>query len=208
MAEISRAAQSDDDWAAAPAPEPVARTERPGDPTRVINALSRIQEDIQRLSRFSPGAARILLDGLRGQEVAGLVAVIQDMRRDLAATEAYLAREVGRDDMAPREGTLPDGRLFSVKKGQDRKAWDHDAWKAAVREAVLSQVGLRFAVDPNTGEQVDLQQVANMVQNVHGSTAPKVTEMKRLNVDPGDYCETVPGPWAVKISAPGAKDDE
>lgn len=206
MSEITRAAQSDDDWASAPAPEPVARTERPGDPTRVVNALARIQEDVKRLSRFSPGAARILLDDLRGADVAGIVAVIQDIRRDLGVTEAYLAREVGRDDMAPRDGILPDGRLFSVKRGADRKAWSHDEWQRDVRIQVMS--GVRSVVDVDTGEPVELGELLAAVQQAHGAGAPRVAALKRLGLDPDAYCETVPGSWSVKISAPGVKDDD
>lgn len=208
MAEVTRAAQSDDDWASTPA----SAQEDTYDPARgamawvsAVFAAGDLNEACRKLERQTPEGARCQIEGGMAHNVVALVAMLQDIRRSLAETEAYLAREIGRDEMAPREGVLPDGRRFVVKRGADRKAWSHDDWKRDVRQQIMS--GVRAVVDVDTGEPVELGDLLAAVQDVSSSAPPKVTALKRLGLDPDSYCETYPGPFSVQVSAPG-KDDE
>lgn len=211
MAEITRAVQSDDDWASTPAPE--ARDT--SDPERglacwgdSVQAVAETLVAANLLARVIPDGARSQIEGGMAHNAVALVALLQDIRRSLAETEAYLAREIGRDEMAPRTGVLPDGRQFKVQRGADRKAWSHDDWKRDVREKVAERHEVKswILADPETGESVNLAGMLEDVQGVFSSAAPKVTALKRLGLDPGDYCETYPGPFSVQVSAPGSDD--
>lgn len=200
MSEVQRLAHADDDWATAPVPVAGPRaTGKPGDPARAVNALARVNAEIDRLERYTAGAVAVLLDGLDAPTAVGLVAAIQDVRRRLADIEAYAARQIGRDEFALADGILPDGRTYAVLKGKDRRAWDHDGWKRDARRQVLSGVSPDL-VDPSTGETVAVEPLLEAIQGIGSSAPPKVTALKALGLDPDEYAETVPGPWGVKIS--------
>lgn len=110
-----------------------------------------------------------------------------------------------------REGELPDGRPFVLRRTADRKAWDHDRWKHDVRQVLVDMYQPRpegsaapsAMVNADTGEEFDLarllQEVIQAAQIVHGATAPKSTTLKALGLDPGDYCETVRGNWTLDL---------
>ena len=153
-------------------------------------------------------------DDLEYGVLAETVAWLQDVRRDLATAEAYVARQLGRMIGCPDVIDLADGRRAEVLKGKDRKAWKHADWQRDVRVAVVSDLPVVAVVDPSTGEfQVDttgkviLDAIAK-AQAVHGSAAPKVTALKPLGLAADDYCETFPGPYAVRISAPATTTTE
>lgn len=149
-------------------------------------------------------------DDLEYGVLAETVAWLQDVRRDLATAEAYVARQLGRMIGCPDVIDLSDGRRAEVLKGKDRKAWKHADWQRDVRVAVLSQANVSDAglVDAQTGETVDPSALLAAVQAVHGSAAPKVTALKPLGLAADDYCETFPGPYAVRISAPASTTTE
>lgn len=148
-------------------------------------------------------------DDLEYGVLAETVAWLQDMRRDLATAEAYVARQLGRMIGCPDVIELPDGRRAEVLKGKDRKAWKHEDWQHDVRTEVLVRFSEQHPdglLDPATGETHDvITLVAPLIrqaQAVHGSAAPKVTALKPLGLAADDYCESVPGPYSVRISAP------
>jgi hypothetical protein len=206
VAEIQRASQSDPDWAAAPPPErtePALRPGRPGDPLRALNALDRMAVEAKRLNRYAGGAVDVWLKGLRAADAVAAIVLIQDLRRALAETEAALSRQVGRDEMAPTEGVLADGRQFSVMKGAERKAWRHDQWQTDVRREILSGIHLESVLDAETGEPIDLVGLLAAAQRVHSSAPPKVTALRPLGLKADDYAETFPGPYAVKVTRTG-----
>lgn len=166
----------------------------------MVTALGDLNEAARDLSRATPGGCQHQVETLGHSHVLALVAAIQDVRKALGQTEAYLVREVGRDGAAPAEGRLPDGRAYVLRKGATRKAWDHEEWRKDVRRQVLSGVG--EVVDPSTGESVDVAGLLAAVQQVHGAGAPKVVALKGLGLDPGDYCETFSGPWGLQVTSP------
>jgi hypothetical protein len=150
-------------------------------------------------------------DDLEYAVLADTVAWLQDVRRDLATAEAYVARQLGRMIGCPDVIELPDGRRAEVLKGKDRKAWKHADWQHDVRVAVIKAAGLEpeaEIVDAENGQFVDLPSMLAAVQAVHGSAAPKVTALKPLGLAADDYCETFPGPYAVRISAPASATTE
>lgn len=175
--------------------------------TDAVTALGDAIEAARVLGRTADVGAAHKVERLEGTAVVTMVAALQDVRRDLARVESLLAREVGRDEATPRTGTLPDGRRYDVKRGQNRKAWAHDEWKRDVRVAVLARHGAAgVLVDPDTGEQVDVSTVVAEVQQVHGSTAPRATGLRALGLDPDDYAEVVPGTWGVQVQGDAGED--
>ena len=144
------------------------------------------------------------LDSLDYTGPAELIAWLQATKARLGVMEAYLARELGRTEGCPDLIVLPDGRHAEVVKGRDRKAWDHDAWKRDVRAALLASHSVTNPelIDPDTGAEVNVAALLSAVQDVHGSTAPKVKSLRELGLAADDYCESFPGPYAVKVSTP------
>lgn len=141
--------------------------------------------------------------GSRDLEVLALVHRIQAARRVLGEAEAIATRWLGLSATIAKTGVLPDGSTYEVRRGQTRKAWDHDQVKHDVRAAVLKRAGVAGdLVDPNTGEMVDVQGLLTWVQEVAGSTAPRLGNLRALGLDPDDYCETFPGLWNVTVTPP------
>jgi hypothetical protein len=153
-------------------------------------------------------------DDLEYGVLAETVAWLQDMRRDLATAEAYVARQLGRMIGCPDVIELPDGRRAEVLKGKDRKAWQHADWQRDVRNAIVDSregwdlVAYRVSQMDGTSEDVDVSDLIAQAQAVHGSAAPKVTALKPLGLAADDYCESVPGPYSVRISAPATTTTE
>lgn len=138
---------------------------------------------------------------------AAVVAQVQDLIRRLRDIESLAARAIGQA-VGRQEGELPDGRQFAVRRTADRKAWNHEDWQYDARSKVADQVLADLpeaVVDPSTGEAVSLPSVILLamasIEAVHGAGAPKVTALKALGLDPGDYCETVRGNWTVDAIA-------
>lgn len=216
MATIQRNASADDDWAtepvtpAAPSETPEARKARQTEAQeRLGHAMLAIGSGVTDLTADLATAMDGHEDDLQYDVLAETVAWLQDLRRDLGTAEAYVSRELGRMIGCPDVITLADGRRAEVLKGKERKAWDHEAWKRDVRKAVLDAEGIDGALlDVATGEAVDVQALLAKVQSVHGSAAPKVTALKPLGLAADDYCESVPGPYSVRISAPATTTTE
>jgi len=142
-----------------------------------------------------------------GVAFAAAVDTIERARRELAQVQAMVALAAGRavrDRNMPRDGVLPSGEAFEIVRGKDRKAWQHDAWKRDVRARILDATTDLPLVNPTTGEEVDLRRIVSAAvetaQSVHGSAGPKVTALRALRLDPGDYSEGVAGPWAIRVS--------
>jgi len=150
-------------------------------------------------------ATRFLAESLNVQALVDTVAIIQDLRRRLGVAEAYVAREVGQltqmEGQSERVGFTSDGRAYEVMRGANRKAWDHEGWQRDARAAIITKAGVSpNLVDPATGESVSLVGMMTEAEALHGSTAPRVTALKGLGLDVGDYCETTRGYFTVKVS--------
>lgn len=147
--------------------------------------------------------------GKRDLEALALVARVQALRRTLGEVEAIATRWLGLDATIPKTGVLPDGSTYEVKRGQNRKSWQHDEVKHDVRAAVLKRAGCPAdLVNPETGELVDVQGLLTWVQEVAGSTAPRLGNLRALGLDPDDYCEVFPGLWGVQVTPPAEPEDD
>lgn len=129
---------------------------------------------------------------------------LRDMERDLAVALGQRQGSI--------QGNLADGRQFTLKRTQDRKAWDHEEWKRDARRAIVrhttDEMGSTIQVLTEDGEvqEFDLARLLHLAvteaQEVHGSTAPRSTALKRLGLYAGDYCESSPGGWKFDAIAP------
>lgn len=213
-----------DDWWAGPevAPEPQVLNdydERDGVMAleRLSTALHALGDALNETDLTVADATRYMAERLDLPALAGTVALVQDLKRRLGLLEAYLSREAGHVAVEvdlPRKGVLPDGRPWELRRGKDRKGWDHEDWKRDVRQKVVEAalVGRsRVLVDPDTGEELDVTpivfQAVQNAQEVHGSTAPRVGQLRALTLDPDDYAETSPGTWGFTVTPPTTTND-
>lgn len=151
-----------------------------------------------------------------GNPTPAHVAAVQDAIASLRTLERDLAIGLG-TELGAAQGELPDGRLFVLKRAQDRAAWDHDEWKRDARRVLAAQAADHYRMmdpegevveavlfDPGTGEQVTLgrvvQEAMTAIENVHGSAAPKSTALKALGLYASDYCTSSPGGWTFRAT--------
>lgn len=187
-------------WAEAPTPYRVPADERaernlPDRMTVVSGVLAEVRASQE-------GAMTALANDAREVEVLDLIVWAQAQRRVLQdvidAAENFAGRQ-----FVQRTGEMPDGRRYRVRRGAERKSWAHDDWKRDVRAAVIKDAGLTgTVVDTETGEEVNVYEVVTKVQEAHGSSAPKVTVLRSLELDPDDYCRSEPGRWDVEFTDP------
>lgn len=218
--EITRDTSSSPEWWLDD-PQPKARDTY--DPEQGTTALEYLAETLEQMrdalavqDYVLTDATRCLVENADVQGLVDTVALIQDLKRALGVAEAYVAREAGylaQEFSTAKAGQTSDGRPYEIMRGNVRKAWDHAGWQADVRREIVADAtldGTLLAVSQVTGADHDLRQIVSeavtRAQAIHGSAAPKVTALKALGVDPGDYCESTPGPYTVKItqSAPTA----
>lgn len=149
-------------------------------------------------------------DALTDDELLAALAAVHDALPRLRDMERDLAIALGRRQ-GSIQGNLADGRQFTLKRTQDRKAWDHEEWKRDARRAIVNDLTkpgdtIYEGVVTADGEVVPLGPVLHtaiaLAQEVHGSTAPRSTALKRLGLYAGDYCESSPGGWKFDAIAP------
>lgn len=143
---------------------------------------------------------------------ADLVALIQDLKARLGLVEAQAVMTLGKSAGAI-QGNLSDGRQFTLKRAADRTAWDHEEWKRDARRAIVqAHAGSRLVIDTDTGEEAPLarvlQEAITEAQEVHGSTAPRSTSLKRLGLYANDYCTSTPGGWRFNALKPTTTEDK
>lgn len=148
---------------------------------------------------------------LEPQAQADAIALVKDLRQRLGLVEADLSTTLGRAE-GNHQGYLSDGRMFTLKRSPDRKAWNHDDWKRDVRRTIVrhttDEMGSTIQVLTEDGEVQDfdlgrlLHLAITEAQEVHGSTAPRTTALKRLNLYATDYCESSPGGWLLNAVKP------
>jgi hypothetical protein len=187
----------------------------------VANAVEMNARNLRRLRRSTDVMgqdAEFIAAGLVAAEdwttMATTVALIATERKRLQDLENTLATALGKN-AGKHIGALADGARYEVTKSADRKAWDHDDWKRDVRRTVTEGTLAAYLVpedmpgclvDQTSGEAVPfrrvIQQALTMAQAVHGSSAPKTTELRRLGLSASDYCESTPGAWRVEFIKP------
>jgi len=201
-----------DEWETAPRPAPETYDAAAAQIGygQFVSTLAAMLVDAERMSERVLGVnARVEHEGELAA-AAYLVDQLATLRADLARIEHGIvlagSKALRRHPELERQGTLPDGRQFELRRGNTRKAWQHDDWQRDVRAKVLDAVSDSPLVDPATGEEVDVRRMVaaavETAQSVHGSTGPKVTALRALALDPGDYAEQTPGLWSFDLSAP------
>lgn len=174
----------------------------------LVNALGLLDAGMASVETFQDSSA-----DLEAVHQADAIALVQDLKKRLAQVELSLAITLGKAE-GQHQGYLPDGRMFTLKRTAERKAWDHEDWKRDARRAVVSSTMEELAL-PKVLQVVDqegevsalavapiLHEAIAMAQEVHGSTAPRSTALKRLGLYASDYCESSPGGWKFDAIAP------
>lgn len=174
----------------------------------LVSGLSLIQSAVVLLEEHQDASAH-----LTPVDQAGAIALVQDLRKRLGQVEQDLAITLGKAE-GQHQGNLPDGRQFTLKRTAERKAWDHEEWKRDARRKVVQETAPKFSntegddvlVNLDTGETTTLAAVLHeaiaTAQEVHGSTAPRSTALRRLGLYASDYCESSPGGWKFDAIAP------
>lgn len=172
---------------------------------RTVGALNRATTALE--------AAQDDVATLEAQDLADAIATLQDVKYRLGQVESTLATALGKRE-GVIQGNLPDGRQFTLKRTQDRKEWDHEEWKRDARRAIVNDLTkpgdtIYEGVVTADGEVVPLGPVLHtaiaLAQEVHGSTAPRSTSLKRLGLYASDYCTSSPGGWRLNAIRPEPK---
>lgn len=171
----------------------------------LVTALVRLNADTATLQAHVDASA-----DLEPIDQAAAIALVQDLRKRLGQVEQDLAITLGKAE-GQHQGNLPDGRQFTLKRTANRTAWNHEDWKRDARRKIIANAmpddADLIVVDSSTGETVDnvraiLYEAVTEAQEVHGSTAPRSTALKRLGLYATDYCESSPGGWKFDAIAP------
>lgn len=156
-------------------------------------------------------------EGLEPIDQAAAIALVQDLRKRLGQVEMDLAIALGKAE-GQHQGNLPDGRQFTLKRTAERKAWNHEDWKRDARRNIITRNLSDFGMGPQVevileGGEVGTLELSALLyaavteaQEVHGSTAPRSTALKRLGLYASDYCESSPGGWKFDAIAPSNTD--
>lgn len=144
-------------------------------------------------------------------DLADLVSSVAQLRRELGDLEGYLEMRMGRavrETGAETQGYVPDGRMWTLHRTADRKAWDHDLWQSDARAAVIeANEWPAQVIDPDSGEEIPTHTIMAAIEKVHGAGAPRTGVLKAMGLDPADYCEQVPGRWKLDVVAPSPNAD-
>lgn len=142
-----------------------------------------------------------ILDDLHEIEALDALAQIRQARQGLAQIEATLERRAARvmtGDIIEWPGGVAERRF-----GKDRKEWQHDE----LIRTVVNLIATDVATDKASGELDDM--LAALVQDAVARFAEthrpdwRVTVLKKLGVDPDEYCRAIPGRTTVAITQAG-----
>lgn len=169
-----------------------------------LSVVASIKADVDTLEHGLESYLNRAADADDVAAMAVLVADLQDLRRRLSQVEAEVARRAGSiRHAAETNGEMPGGGVYTLRRGATRKAWDHDGWKTRVLNLVLDRHEVHRddqVVNAETGAAVDVAAIVQEVEAAHGSTAPKVSILKGLGIDPDEFCESTPGPWTFQVT--------
>lgn len=165
-----------------------------------MTSLSMLTEAVADLAEDAPKWVADCTDP-EARDIAHLFATVKEAREALQKVERELEYATANAMVAD---TAEDDTLrVERSRRPDRKSWQHAEWQAEARRKAIQKAGLKGAVLITAdGEESDqsLEALIREVQEVHGATAPKVTPLRGLGIDPDDYCERTPGAWAVKVT--------
>lgn len=155
------------------------------------------------LNDLNPEAAHAIDDG-DVEELAHLHVALTKVRQQLA-TICTLVEQALVDVMPDKRIELDGLPVLERRQGTDRKQWDHDRLVPVVVRKALDPDGAgEFPADPF--EVMD--RVVGMLTKVYPftpSTNPRVTELRALDIDPDEWCETRPGRQSIQIHEEAAR---
>jgi hypothetical protein len=132
-----------------------------------------------------------------------LLAAVRAARQELAQSESLLEAKTAAampDDRVEWAGGVAERRF-----GKDRKEWQNDD----LTRAVVQLVATDLAGDSTTGEVDDMLAalLADGINRYAATNRPswRVTQLKELGLDPGEFCHEVPGRKTVQITPAGAQ---
>lgn len=157
-------------------------------------ALLTLAADVNALSHQVAAA----LDGLAEIEALDALGQVRTARQALAQVEAVLERHAAKV-MTGNVIEWPGG-VAERRFGKDRKEWQHDE---LVRQ-VVNLIAADVATDKASGELDEM--LAALVQDAVARFAEthrpewRVTVLKKMGVDPDEFCHAVPGRVTVAIT--------
>lgn len=148
--------------------------------------------------------ARIMADctDAEGRDLGELLRLVREGRYALYAIECDVEAAAAKAML----GDFAEGPGIRMERSRapERKEWDHEAWQADVRAKVLQAHGLKGAqgVVTASGEvaEVSLAELLREVEGIHGAGQPRTTGLRKLGLDPDDYCARTTGTWRVKVT--------
>lgn len=141
------------------------------------------------------------LDTAEEIEALDALATVRKARQDLAQIEATIEARAAQL-MSGNTVEWPGG-VAERRFGKDRKEWQHDE---LVRQ-VANLVALDAATDKQSGETDDM--LAALIQDAVAQFAAthrpdwRVTVLKKLGIDPDEFCHAIPGRTTIQITTAG-----
>jgi hypothetical protein len=103
------------------------------------------------------------------------------------------------DVMPDQRLEIPEIGVFERHKGKDRKAWKHDELYSRLLRII--RAGGAKQIDQKTGEIVDEDATEQAFRVLAECARPewRVTALRKLDLDPDEYCEVKPGRVSVQF---------
>lgn len=166
-------------------------------------AVQRIIEDLGGLQAFSESLNISVEDVNEAtfeqastmlRQLRSTIRLLQDSEQGieqwLADVWAHKQQEARENGEKLQEIVVPHVGTVEVKRGNERKSWDHEGLGKAVLESLLSDTG---------GEVPTPWQVRDAIMAAAGIGYWRVNELRRLGINVDDYCTKERGKRSVVI---------
>lgn len=166
------------------------------------DVVTAVSEAVEALAKDLPALLKQCTDP-QATDMAEILATVQEARKALQSLE-YDVEGACAKAMVGDYAETPTLRV-ERSRAAERKTWDHESWQRDVRQQILRKHGLLgvAAVVTADGEELDPRELSAAMaelQSVHGSTGPRLTQLRATGLDPDDYCQRAPGRWTVKVT--------
>ncbi len=135
------------------------------------------------------------LDGLSWETAVETLHHLRLTRQTLSAIEDALTRHIAgewrKHKIRDRQEVEGIGSI-EVRRSKDRKAWEHDRLGSAVIDANLAAT---------EGELPDPFTISRWVLDAAAPSYWRTGVLKKLGLDPDEYCESIPGRTSVQITS-------
>lgn len=166
------------------------------------DVVTAVAEAVEALSAAMPDLLEQCTDP-QATDMAEILATVQEARQALQTLE----RDVEAATAKAMVGDYAETATLRVERSRaaERKSWDHESWQRDVRRQILRKHGLLnvAAVVTADGEELDPAELGAAMaelQAVHGSTGPRLTQLRATGLDPDDYATRTPGRWTVRVT--------